>query len=32
MDLQTIQTFLGTTVTELAVKLLAAIGFWIVGR
>ncbi|GMV45107.1 MAG: mechanosensitive ion channel protein [Pseudomonadota bacterium] len=32
MDLQTIQTFLGTTVTELAVKVLAAIAFWIVGR
>ena len=32
MDLQTIQTFLGTTVTELAVKVLAAIAFWIAGR
>jgi len=32
MDLQTIQTFLGTTVTELAVKVLAAIAFWLVGR
>jgi len=32
MDMQSIQTFLGTTVTELALKVLAAIAFWIVGR
>ena len=32
MDLQTIQTFLSTTVTDLAVKVLAAIVFWVVGR
>ena len=32
MNLQSIQNFLGTTVTELAVKILAAIAFWIVGR
>jgi len=32
MDMQTIQTFLSTTVTELAIKVLAAIAFWIIGR
>ncbi|MCZ2440724.1 MAG: mechanosensitive ion channel family protein [Burkholderiales bacterium] len=32
MNLQSIQTFLGTTVTELAIKVLAAIAFWVVGR
>jgi small conductance mechanosensitive channel len=32
MNLQSIQTFLGTTVTELAIKVLAAIAFWLVGR
>ena len=32
MDMQAIQTFLSTTVTELAIKVLAAIAFWIVGR
>ena len=32
MDMQALQTFLSTTVTELAVKILAAIAFWIVGR
>jgi small conductance mechanosensitive channel len=32
MDMQSIQTFLSTTATELAVKILAAIAFWIVGR
>jgi len=32
MDFSSIQTFLGTTVTELAIKVLAAIAFWIVGR
>ena len=32
MDMQALQTFLSTTVTELAVKVLAAIAFWIVGR
>jgi len=32
MDMQSIQTFLSTTVTELGVKILAAIAFWIVGR
>ena len=32
MDMGSIQTFLGTTVTELAIKILAAIAFWIVGR
>lgn len=31
MDMQSIQTFLGTTATELAIKVLAAIAFWIVG-
>jgi small conductance mechanosensitive channel len=32
MDVGTIETFLRTTVTELAIKVLAAIAFWIVGR
>ena len=32
MDMQNIQNFLSTTVTELAIKVLAAIAFWIVGR
>lgn len=32
MDFQSIQNFLSTTVAELAIKVLAAIAFWIVGR
>lgn len=32
MDMQSVQTFLSTTATELAIKILAAIAFWIVGR
>jgi small conductance mechanosensitive channel len=32
MDMQAIQTFFSTTVTELAIKILAAIAFWIIGR
>ena len=32
MDMQNLQTFLGTTVVELAIKVLAAVAFWIVGR
>ncbi len=32
MDMSSVQTFLSTTVTELAIKILAAIAFWIVGR
>ena len=32
MDMQAIQSFLSTTVTELGIKILAAIAFWIVGR
>lgn len=32
MDTQSMQTFLSTTATELAVKVLAAIAFWIIGR
>lgn len=32
MDLTPIQTFLSTTATELLIKILAAIAFWIVGR
>jgi len=32
MDMTSIQNFLSTTVTELAVKILAAIAFWIIGR
>lgn len=32
MDMQSIQTFLSTTLTDLAIKVLAAIAFWIIGR
>ena len=32
MDLQAFQLFLTTTLTELAIKVLASIAFWIVGR
>ena len=32
MDLQALQTFIGTTAIDLGIKLLAAIAFWIVGR
>jgi small conductance mechanosensitive channel len=32
MDMQGIQNFLSTTATELAIKILAAIAFWIIGR
>jgi len=32
MDMQAFQSFLSTTMTDLAVKVLAAIAFWIVGR
>jgi small conductance mechanosensitive channel len=32
MDMQAIQNFLSTTLFDLAVKILAAIAFWIVGR
>jgi small conductance mechanosensitive channel len=32
MDMQSIQTFLSTTLSDLAIKILAAIAFWIVGR
>ena len=32
MDMQSIQTFLGTTAIELGIKVLAAIAFWVVGR
>jgi len=32
MDMQGIQNFLSTTATELAIKVLAAIAFWIIGR
>jgi len=32
MDLGALQSFLSTTVAELGIKVLAAIGFWIVGR
>jgi small conductance mechanosensitive channel len=32
MDMQSIQVFLSTTATELAIKILAAIVFWIAGR
>jgi len=30
--MQAFQSYLSTTVTELGVKILAAIAFWIVGR
>ena len=32
MDMHSIQTFLSTTLADLAVKILAAIAFWIIGR
>ena len=32
MDMQSIQNFLSTTATELGIKILAAIAFWIIGR
>jgi small conductance mechanosensitive channel len=32
MDMQGIQNFLSTTAIELAIKILAAIAFWIIGR
>jgi len=32
MDMQSLQTYLSTTLTDLAIKILAAIAFWIVGR
>jgi len=32
MDIATIETFVSTTLTELAIKIAAAIAFWIVGR
>ena len=32
MDMQAFQTFLSTTATELAIKVLAAVAFWIIGR
>ena len=32
MDMQSIQTFLSTTATELGIKILAAIAFWVIGR
>ena len=32
MDMHSLQTFLSTTLTDLAIKILAAIAFWIIGR
>ena len=32
MDMSSINTFLSTTLTELAIKIAAAIAFWIIGR
>jgi len=32
MDISTIESFLKTTVADLAIKILAAIAFWIIGR
>ncbi len=32
MDIQALQTFLGTTAIDLGIKVLAAIAFWVIGR
>jgi small conductance mechanosensitive channel len=32
MDMNSIQTFLSTTAIELAIKVAAAIAFWVIGR
>ncbi len=32
MDMNAIHQFLSTTATELAIKVVAAIAFWIIGR
>ena len=32
MDIQSIQTFLSTTILQLGIKVVAAIAFWIIGR
>ncbi|MFM2054982.1 MAG: hypothetical protein RL456_3019 [Pseudomonadota bacterium] len=32
MDMHSLQTFLSTTATDLVIKILAAIAFWIIGR
>ena len=32
MDMASIQTFLSTTATELAIKVAAAVAFWVIGR
>ena len=32
MDMTSIQNFLSTTIAELAIKVLAAIAFWVIGR
>ncbi|EWS55152.1 hypothetical protein X551_02028 [Methylibium sp. T29] len=32
MDIDALQTFLGTTVTAVILKILAALAFWLVGR
>ena len=32
MDMQSLQTYLITTITDPGIKILAAIAFWIVGR
>jgi len=32
MNIETIQTFLGTTAIDIALKVLAALAFWIIGR
>jgi small conductance mechanosensitive channel len=32
MDMESLQTYLSTTLSDLAIKILAAIAFWIVGR
>ena len=32
MDMSAVQQFLSTTVTELAIKIIAAIAFWVIGR
>ena len=32
MDMSSVQQFLSTTVTELGIKIVAAIAFWVIGR
>ena len=32
MDIEAIKLFLSTTATELAIKIAAAVAFWVIGR